>query len=54
MSNGDIVDPVLGIIYNMLRCPDAKAEFERLGILKRMCMSVYTFMVLASGHYNFS
>ena len=41
MSDADIVDPVVGMIYNMLRCPEAKAEFKRLGILKRMyeCVS---------------
>ena len=37
MSNADIVDLVVGIIHNMLPCPEAKTEFERLGILKCMC-----------------
>ena len=50
MSNADIVDPVMGIINNMLQCPEAKAEFERLGILKRVCTTAFCFHCL-SDHY---
>ena len=37
-NNPKIVDPVVGIVFNLLRCREAAVEFIRLDILKRTYM----------------
>lgn len=43
ISNPKIVDPVVGIIFNMMRFPEAEEEFARLGISRLVREAVSRF-----------